>query len=81
MMWSATVYTKSSPFLVIILGILIILRLGYLAVAQSRHIKQLGDTINHLCMDSPFNDPEREDQLSESGEHWERDLEGFPRVR
>ena len=69
MMWSATVYAKSSPFLFIILHILIILSLGYLAIAQSRHIKQLGDMINHLCMDSPFNDPEREDQLMERGKH------------
>ena len=71
MMWAVTVYAKSSPFLVLILGILVIFTLAYLAIAQTRHIKQLDDTINHLCMDSPFNDPEREDQLSESGNHWE----------
>ena len=70
MMWSATIYSKTSPFLVIILGTLVVLTLGYIFVAQTRHIKQLGDTITHLCMDSPFIDPEKEDQLSEHGKHW-----------
>ena len=70
MMWADTIYSKTSPFLVIILGILVILTLGYISIAQTRHIEQLGQTINHLCMDSPFNDPEKSDQLSEKGEHW-----------
>ena len=40
MVFSATVYAKTSPFLVILLGTSVILTLRYLAVAQSRHIKQ-----------------------------------------
>ena len=56
MMWAATIYSKTSPFLVIILGILVILTLGYISIAQTRHIEQLGET-----MDSPFNDPEKSD--------------------
>ena len=70
MMWSASLYSKTSPFLVIILGTLVILTLGYISIAQTRHIEQLGETISHLCMDSPFNELEKSDQLSENGEHF-----------
>ena len=49
MMWGATIYSKTLPFPVIILGLLVILTLGYISVAQTRHIKQLGDMITHLC--------------------------------
>ena len=54
MMWSASLYFKTSPFLVIILGTLVILTLGYISIAQTRHNEQLGETL-------PY-DPEKSDQ-------------------
>ena len=70
MMWSSTLIAKSSPFLVLTHGVLIIFTLAYISIAQTRHIEQLGETITHLCLDSPFNNPEEADRLSENGEHW-----------
>ena len=64
---------KSSPFLVLTLGVLIIFTLAYISIARTRHIEQLGAiraTINHLCLVSPFNNPDEADRLSENGEHF-----------
>ena len=70
MMWASSLYSKTYPFLVLILGVLVIFTLGYISIEQTRHIEQSGENISHLCLDSPFNNPAKADQLSENGEHW-----------
>ena len=44
--------------------------LAWIAVAQSNHIEQLGKSITALCVNSPFNDPDESDRLSENGQHY-----------
>ena len=70
MMWTLN-YKTCSPYVSILLGILSIITLGWMAICQQRHIEKLGETIITLCMQSPFNDPEQEDCVSESGQHWD----------
>ena len=64
-------YKTCSPYVSILLGILSIITLGWMAICQQHHIEKLGETITTLCMQSPFNDPEQEDRVSESGQHWD----------
>ena len=64
-------YKTCSPYVSILLGILSIITLGWLAICQQRHIEKLGKTITALCMQSPFNNPDQEDRVSENGQHWE----------
>ena len=70
MMWSLN-YKTISPYVSTLLGILSIITLGWLAICQQRHIEKLGKTITALCMQSPFNNPDQEDRVSENGQHWD----------
>ena len=69
MVWSLN-YKTISPYVSTLLGILSIITLGWLAICQQRHIEKLGKTITALCMQSPFNNPDQEDRISENGQHW-----------
>ena len=70
MVWSLN-YKTISPYVSTLLGILSIITLGWLAICQQRHIEKLGKTITALCMQSPFNNPDQEDRISENGQHWD----------
>ena len=70
MVWSLN-YKTISPYVSTLLGILSIITLGWLAICHQRHIKKLGKTITALCMQSPFNNPDQEDRISENGQHWD----------
>ena len=71
MMWGSLSYKSCTPYVTIVLGILSMITLGWIAVCQQKHIQKLGDTITHLCTDSPFNDEDQADRVSESGQHWD----------
>ena len=71
MMWSSLTYQNCTPYLTIILGILTMITLTWVAVCQQNHINELGKSITLLCVESPFNDEEQSDRLSESGQHWD----------
>ena len=64
-------YKNCSPYVSIVLGILSMTTLAWIGICQQRHIQKLGETITALCMDSPFNDPDQADRVSESGQHWD----------
>ena len=66
MVWSLN-YRTISPYVSTVLGILSIVTLGWLALCQQRHIEKLGKSITTLCMQSPFNNPDKEDRISENG--------------
>ena len=70
MMWASQAFSKTIPSLVMFLGTLICITLTYLSICQTSHIAAPGDTITHLCVSSPFKSRELEDELSESGHHW-----------
>ena len=70
MMWSLN-YKNCSPYISIVLGILSMTTLAWIGICQQRHIQKLGETITALCMDSPFNDQDQSDRVSESGQHWD----------
>ena len=70
MMWNLN-YKNCSPYVSIVLGILSMITLAWIGICQQRHIEKLGETITALCMDSPFNDPDQADRVSESGQHWD----------
>ena len=69
LVWSLN-YKTISPCVSNVLGILSIATLSWLAICQPRHIENLGKTIPALCMQSPFNNPDEEDRISENGQHW-----------
>ena len=71
MMWGNLSYKSCTPYVTIVLGILSMITLAWIGICQQRHIQKLGETITHLCMDSPFNDEEQSDRVSESGQHWD----------
>ena len=71
MMWANLSYKSCTPYVSIVLGILSMITLAWIGICQQRHIQKLGETITHLCMDSPFNDEEQSDRVSESGQHWD----------
>ena len=70
MMWSLN-YKTCSPYISIVLGILSMSTLAWIGICQQRHIQKLGETITALCMDSPFNNQDQSDRVSESGQHWD----------
>ena len=70
MIWSSLTYSNCASYLTVILGLLTMVTLAWIAVAQSNHIEQLGKSITALCVNSPFNDPDQSDRLSENGQHW-----------
>ena len=70
MMWAVS-YKSCSPYVSIVLGILSMTTLAWIGICQQRHIQKLGETITHLCMDSPFNDEDQSDRVSESGQYWD----------
>ena len=70
-MWGSLSYKSCTPYVTIVLGILSMITLGWIAICQQKHIQKLGETIPHLCTDSPFNDEDQADRVSESGQHWD----------
>ena len=70
MMWGSLSYKSCTPYVTIVLGCLSMITLAWIAICQMQHIKKLGETITHLCTDSPFNDEDQADRVSESGLHW-----------
>ena len=69
MVWSLN-YRTASPYVSTVLGVLSIVTLGWLSLCQQRHIEKLGKSIVQLCMQSPFNNPDENDRISENGQHW-----------
>ena len=69
MVWSLN-YQTASPYVSTILGVLSIVTLGWLSLCQQRHIEKLGKSIVQLCMQSPFNNTDENDRISENGQHW-----------
>ena len=67
--WSLN-YRTASPYVSTVLGVLSIVTLGWLSLCQQRHIEKLGKSIVQLCMQSPFNNPDENDRISENGQHW-----------
>ena len=71
MMWGSLNYKSCTPYVTIVLGILSMITLAWIAICQQKHIQKLGETITHLCKDSPFNDEDHSDRVSKSGQHWD----------
>ena len=69
--WSSLSHSNSAPYLTIISGLLTMITLAWIAVAQSNHIEQLGKKPTALFVNSIFNDPDQLDRLSEDDQHYD----------
>ena len=63
MMWANLSYKTCTPYVSIVLGILSMVTLAWIGICQQRHIQKLGETITHLCIDSPFNNEDQSDRV------------------
>ena len=70
MIWSSLSYTNTAPYLTVVFGLLTMVILAWIAVAQSNHIEQLGKSITAHCVTSHFNDYDESDRLRENGQHF-----------
>ena len=54
MIWSSLSNTNSAPYLTVVLGLLTMITLAWIAVAQSNHIEQLGKVLLRCVLHHPL---------------------------